>query len=86
MAKCQKICACSDDHSRAHQRGATIEKAVDWGSEMLPYLPFFMVLAHSGSNLFIIMKKTLESCVFADNEEMIASEVSMQHMLEIFFL
>ena len=31
------------------------------------------------------MKKTLESYVFADNEEMIASVMNMQDMLEIFF-
>ena len=31
------------------------------------------------------MKKTLESYVFADNEEMIANLMTMQDMLEIFF-
>ena len=52
-----KRCACSDDHSRAHQRSAAINKAVDWGSEMLLHLPFFMDLAPSGFNLFPNIKK-----------------------------
>ena len=73
MARCQKMFICSDDHARAHQRSAAINKAMDCGSEMLPHLPFFMDLAPSGSNLLPNVKKTLESYVFADNEEMIAS-------------
>ena len=85
VAKCQKMCVCSDDHARAHQRSAAINEAVDCGSEMLPHLTFFTDLAPSGSNLLPNMKKTLESYVFADNEEMIASLMSMQDMLEIFF-
>ena len=60
-------------------------KAVDFGSEMLPDLPFVMDLAPSGSNLLPNMRKTLESYVFADNEEMIVSVMGMQDMLEIFF-
>ena len=69
------MCFCSDDHSRAHQRSAAINKAVDCGSKMLPHLPFFMDLAPSGSgsNVLPSMRKTLESYVFADYEEMIAS-------------
>ena len=85
MARCQKMCVCSDDHSRAHQRSAAINKAVDCGSKMLPHLPFFMELAPSGSNLLPNMRKTLESYVFADYEEMIASVMGVQDMLEIFF-
>ena len=73
MARCQKMCVCSDDHSPAHQRSAAISKAVDCGSEMLPHLPFVMDLAPSGSNVLPNMRKTLESYVFADNEEMIVS-------------
>ena len=42
MARFQKMCVCSDDHSRAHQHSAAINKAVDCGSEMFPHLPFFM--------------------------------------------
>ena len=76
---------CSDDHAGAHQRSAAINKAVDCGSEMLPHLPFFMDLAPSGSNLLSDMKQTLESYVFADNEQMIASLMTMQDMLELFF-
>ena len=85
MARCQKMCVCSDGHSPAHQRSAVINKAVDFGSEMLPDLPFAMDLAPSGSNLLPNMRKTLESYVFADNEEMIVSVMGMQDMLEIFF-
>ena len=85
MARCQKMCFCSDDHSRAHQRSAAINKAVDCGSKMLPHLPFFMDLAPSGSNILPNMRKTLESWVFADYEEMIASVMGMQDMSEIFF-
>ena len=46
-----------------------------------------MDLAPSGSNLVITQhgKKTLESYIFAENEEMIASLMTMQDMLEIFF-
>ena len=84
MARCQKMCFCSDDHSRAHQRSAAINKAVDCGSKMLPHLPFFMDLALSGSNLLPNMRKTPESYVFAYYEEMIASVMGMQDMLEIF--
>ena len=58
---------------------------MDCGSEMLPHLTFFMDLAPLGSNLLPNMKKTLESYVFEDNEEMIASVMNMQDMLEIFF-
>ena len=61
MARCQKMFVCSDDHARAHQRSAAIDKTVDCGSEMLPHLPFFMDLTPSGSNLLPNMKKTLES-------------------------
>ena len=68
MARCQKMCFCSDDHSRAHQRSAAINKAMDCGSKMLPHLPFFMDLAPLGSNLLPNMRKTLESYVFADYE------------------
>ena len=57
MAKCQKMCVCSDDHAGAHQRSAAINEAVDCGSEMLPHLTFFMDLAPSGSNLLPNMKK-----------------------------
>ena len=85
MARCQKMCVCSDDNARAHQRSAAINKAVDCGSVMLPHLTFFMDLAPLGSNLLPNMKKTLESYVFADNEEMIACVMNMQDMLEIFF-
>ena len=85
MARCQKMCVCSDDHSRAHQRSAAINKAVDCRSEMLPHLPFFMDLAPSGSNLLPNVRKTFDSYVFADNEEMIGSVMDMQDMLEIFF-
>ena len=85
MARCQKMCACSDDHVRARQHSAAINKAVDCDSEMLPHLPFFMDLAPSGSYSFPNMEKTHESYVSADNEEMIASVMSMQDMLEIFF-
>ena len=85
MARCQKMCFCSDDHSRAHQRSAAINKAVDCGSEMLPHLPFFMDLAPSGSNLFPNMRETFESYAFANNEEMIGSVMVLQDMLEIFF-
>ena len=46
---------------------------------------FFMELAPSGSNLLPNMRKTLESYVFADYEEMIASVMGVQDMLEIFF-
>ena len=74
-----------NDHSRAHQRSAAINKAVDCGSEMLPHLPFFMDLTPSGSNLLPNMRKTFESYAFADNEEMIESVMGMQDMLEIFF-
>ena len=79
------MCVCSDDHSRAHQRSAAINKAVDCGSKMLPHLPFFMDLAPSGSNLLPNVRKTFDSYVFADNEEMIGSVMDMQGMLEIFF-
>ena len=79
------MCICSDDHSPAHQRSAAINKAVDCGSEMLPHLPFVMDLAPSGSNLLPNMGKTLESYVFADNEEMIVSVMGVQDMFEIFF-
>ena len=85
MARCQKMCVCSDDPSRAHQRSAAINKAVDCGSKTSPHLPFCMDLAPSGSNLLPNMRKTLESYVFADYEEMIASVMGMQDMLEIFF-
>ena len=85
MARCQKMCVCSDDNARAHQCSAAINKAMDCGSEMLPHLTFFMDLAPLGSNLLPNMKKTLESYVFEDNEEMIASVMNMQDMLEIFF-
>ena len=44
-----------------------------------------MDLAPSGSYSFPNMEKTHESYVFADNEEMVASVMSMQDMLEIFF-
>ena len=44
-----------------------------------------MDLAPSGSNLLPNMRKTLESYVLADCEEMIASVMGMQDMLEIFF-
>ena len=57
MARCQKMFVCSDDHARAHQRSAAIDKTVDCGSEMLPHLPFFMDLTPSGSNLLPNMKK-----------------------------
>ena len=57
MARCQKMCACSDDNARAHQRSAAINKAVDCGSEMLPHQTFFMDLAPLGSNLLPNMKK-----------------------------
>ena len=53
---------------------------------MLPHLPFFMDLAPSDFNLLTNMKKTLESCVFADNEEIIAIVMSMHDMLETFLL
>ena len=76
---------CSDNHARAYQRSAATNKTVDCGSEMLPHLPFFMDLTPSGSNLLPNMKKTLESYVFADNEEMIASLMTMQDMFEMFF-
>ena len=46
---------------------------------------FFMDLAPSGSYSFPNMEKTHESYVSADNEEMIASVMSMQDMLQIFF-
>ena len=85
MARCQKMCVCSGDNARAHQRSAAINKAVDCGSKMLPHLTFFMDLAPLGSNLLPNMKKTLESYVSADNEEMITSVMNMQDMLEIFF-
>ena len=85
MARCQKMCVCSDDNERAHQRSAAINKAVDCGSERLPHLTFFMNLAPFGSNLLPNMKKTLESYVFADNEEMITSVMNMQNMSEMFF-
>ena len=78
------MCVCSDDHSRAHQRSAAVNKAVDCGSEMLQHLPLFMDLALSGSNLLPIMRKTFESYVFLDNEEIIGSVMGMQDMLEIF--
>ena len=84
MARCQKMCVCSDDHSRTHQRSATINKAMDCGSKMLPHLPFFMDLAPSGSNLLPNMRKTLGSYVFADDEEMALSVMGMQNTLEIF--
>ena len=48
-------------------------------------LPFFMDLAPIGSNLLPNMRKALESCVHADYEEMIASVMGMQDMLEIFY-
>ena len=85
MARCQKMCVCSDDHSRAHQSSAAINKALDCGSEMLPHLPFFTDLAPSGSNLSPNVRKAFDSYVFADNEEMIGSVMGMQDMLEIFF-
>ena len=44
-----------------------------------------MELAPSGSNLLPNMRKTLESYVFANYEEMIASVMGVQDMLEIFF-
>ena len=78
------MCVCSDDHSRAHQSSAAINKAVDCGSEMLPHLPFFTDLAPSGSNLSPNMRKAFDSYVFADNEEMIGSVMGTQDMLEIF--
>ena len=78
------MCVCPDDHSRAHQRSAAINKAVDCGSEMLPHLPFFVDLAPSGSNLLPNVRKTFDSYVFADNKEMIGSVMDMQDMLEIF--
>ena len=53
MARCQKMCVCLDDHARAHQRSAAINKAVDSGPEMLPNLTFFMDLVPSGYNLTI---------------------------------
>ena len=59
--------------SRAHQRSAVINKAVNCGSKILPHLSFLMDLAPSGSNLLPNMRKTLESYVFADYKEMIAS-------------
>ena len=43
-----------------------------------------MDLAPSGSNLLPNMRKTFDSYVFADNEEMIGSVMGMQDMLEIF--
>ena len=83
MATCQKMCACSDDldHARAHQgsAAAAINKAVDCDSEMLSHLPFFTDLAPEGSSQ---RKQTLDSCVFEDNE-MIASVMSMQDIVEI---
>ena len=85
MRKTLESYVCSDDHSRAHQRSAAINKAVDCGSKMSPHLPFCTDLAPSGSNLLPNMRKTLESYVFADYEEMIASVMGMQDMLEIFF-
>ena len=78
------MCVCSDDNARAHQRSAAINKAVDCGFKMLPHLTF-KDLAPLGSNMLPNMKKTLESYVFADNEEMITSVMNMQDMLEIFF-
>ena len=78
------MCVCSDDHLRAHQRSAAINKAVDCGSEMLPHLSLVMDLAPSGSNLLSNMRKTFDSYVFADSEEMIGSLMVMQDMLEIF--
>ena len=44
-----------------------------------------MDLAPSGSNLLPNVRKTFDSYVFADNEEMIGSVMDMQDMLEIFF-
>ena len=44
-----------------------------------------MDLAPSGSNLLPNKRKTLESYVSADYEEMIASVMGLQDMLEIFF-
>ena len=44
---------------------------------LFSWIPF---LTPSGSNLLLNMKKTLESYVFADNEEMIASLMTMQDM------
>ena len=44
-----------------------------------------MDLTPSGSNLLPNMKKTLESYVFGDNEEMIASLMTMQDMFEMLF-
>ena len=44
-----------------------------------------MDLAPSGSNILPNMRKTLESYVFADYEEKIASVMGMQNTLEIFF-
>ena len=79
------MCVCSDDHSRAHQRSAAINKALDCGSEMLPHLPLLMDLTPWGSNLLPNMIKTFDSYVFADSEEMIGSVMVMQDMLEIFF-
>ena len=46
---------------------------------------FFMDLAPSGSDILPNMRKTLESYVFADNEEMIAGVMGMPDMFEIFF-
>ena len=40
MARGQKMFVCPDDHARAHQRSAAINKTVDCVSEMLPHLPF----------------------------------------------
>ena len=81
------MCVCSDDNARAHQRSAAINKAVDCGSEMLPHLTFFMDLAPLGFGIQTVIQheKTFESYVLADNEEMIASVMKMQDMLEIFF-
>ena len=80
MARCQKMCVCSDDHSRTHQRSAAINKALDCVSEMLLHLPLFMDLAPSGSNLLPNMIKTFDSYVFSDSEEMIGSVMGMQDM------
>ena len=79
------MCVCPDDHLRVHQRSVAINKAVDCGSEMLPHLPLFMDLAPSGSNLLSNMRKTFDSYVFADSEEIIGSIMVMQDMVEIFF-
>ena len=43
-----------------------------------------MDLSPAGSNLLPNMRKTFESYVFADNEEMIGSVMGMQDMLETF--